>query len=110
MWNVAGGSMSSTIATVDTFSKAIDGPRSRMVRYGQNVSAAGRRGGISGGRDRGVRRPWAAGPAHARDARRLPDRRAVPHVSRAGADPGGGSHGPHERLACPDGRLVLPGR
>src|ERR1700749_680376 len=32
MWNVAGGSMSSTIATLDTFSKAIDGARTRMVR------------------------------------------------------------------------------
>src|SRR5580765_7701089 len=99
--------MPSTIATVDTFTKAIDGPRTRMVGYGQDVPAAGRGGRVSGGRSRRVRRPWPARPAVAGDARGVPDRRAVPHVPRAGADPRGRHHGPPERLADSDRRLVL---
>src|SRR4029079_852470 len=52
-----------TIAIVDTLSKAIDGPRTRMVRYGPNFPAARRRGGVPG-RDAGcLRRAWTAGPA-----------------------------------------------
>src|SRR5476649_376191 len=102
MWKVAGGSMASTIATVDTFSKAIDGARARMVRYGQDVSAAGRRGGVPGRHPRRVRRPRPARTADPGDAGGVPDRRPVPHVPRAGADSRRGDHGPHERLARAD--------
>src|SRR5579872_2592417 len=107
MWKVAEGSMSSTIATVDTFSKAIDGARARMVGHGPDVSAARRRRGVSRGRARRVRRAWAARPAQPRHARGLPDRRAVPDVPRARAHPDGRRDGALQRLARADRRLVL---
>src|SRR6476646_1013211 len=107
MWKVAGGSMSSTIATVDTFSKGIDGARTRMVGYGQDIPAARRRGGVPGGGARRLRRPRAPRPPVAGDAGGVPDRRAVSHVARAGADSGVGDHGPDERLADSDRGLVL---
>src|SRR4026209_314097 len=99
--------MGSTIATVDTFSKAIDGARARMVRYGPDVSPA--RGGrrLSRGHARRLWRPRAARPPVPGDDGGVPDRGAVPHGARPGADPRVGDHGKDERLADSDRRLVL---
>src|SRR4051812_3852066 len=102
--------MSSTIPTLAIVSMAIDGPRTRMVRYGQDFSAAGRGGGVPGGSARRLRRPWTARSPVAGDAGSLPDRRPIPHVPRTRSDSGVGDYGTDERLADSNRRLVLCGR
>src|SRR5438445_13226835 len=99
MWNVAGGSMGSTIATVVILSMAIDGARARMVGHGPKFSAAGRGRRLSRRGAGRVRSPRSAGTPLPGDAGRLRDRRAVSHVPPARAAARVARHDPGERLA-----------